>query len=117
LRTLLVAVALISLLLAVVVREIHFRAELRRERARAEANLQKARAVVDQYLTQVAEQSTAPGRPNDHLGRELLARSLKFYQGMESKASSPQERARIIDRMEQIRTRLEREEQSDDGPP
>jgi Tfp pilus assembly protein PilE len=117
LRTLLVAVALVGLLLAVVVREAHFRAELQRERARAEANLQKARAAVDRYYSQVAEQSAAPVPQNDQLRRELLERSLKFYQGMESKASSPEERARILDRMQQIRTKLEREEQSDDGPP
>jgi hypothetical protein len=117
LRTLLVAVPLAGLLLALVVREAQFRVELQRERARAEANLQMARAAVDRYLTQVAEQSTAPGPANDQLRRELLERSLKFYQGMESQASSPQERARILDRMQRIRTKLERGERSDHGPP
>jgi type II secretory pathway pseudopilin PulG len=117
LRTLLVAVALVGLLLAVVVREVRFRTELQRERARAEANFQKARAAVDQYFTQVAERSAVPGPQNDQLRRELLEQSLKFYQGMESNAASPEERARILDRMQQIRTNLEREEQGDDGPP
>src|SRR3954471_4599374 len=117
LQNLLVAVALVALLLAVVVREARFRAELQRERAQAEANFQTARTAVDQYYTQVAEQSAAPGPQNDRLRRELLERSLKFYQGRESKASSPEERATILDRMRQIRTELEREEQSDGGPP
>ena len=117
LRTLLVAVALVGLLLAVVVREARFRAELQRERERAEANFQKARAAVDQYFTRVAEQSAAPGPQNDQLRRELLEASLKFYQGMESKAASPEERARILDRMQQIRTKLRREGQDEDGPP
>ena len=78
LRTLLLAAALVGLLLAVVVREARFRAELQRERERAEANFQKARAVVDQYLTRVAEQSAVPGPRNDKLRREILERSLKF---------------------------------------
>jgi len=117
LRTLLVAVALVGLLLAAVVREARFRAERQGERERAEANFQKARAAVDQYLTRVAEQSAAPGPQNDKLRRELLEQSLKFYQGMESKAATPEERGRILDRMQQIRTELEREEQGDDGPP
>ena len=88
LRNLLVAAALVALLLAVVVREARFRAELQRERMRAEANFQMAQAAVDQYYAQVAEQSAAPGPHNDRLRRELLERSLKFYQGRESKASS-----------------------------
>jgi type II secretory pathway pseudopilin PulG len=116
LRTLLVAVALVGLLLAVVVREARFRAELQRERERAEANFQKARAAVDQYLTRVAEQSAAPGSQNDKLRRELLEQSLKFYERVELKAASPEERARILERMQQIRTKIEREEQGDDGP-
>jgi hypothetical protein len=117
LRTLLVAVALVGLLLAVVDREVRFRAELQRERARAEANFQMARAAVDQYFFQVAEQSSAPGPQNDRLRRELLESSLRFYQARESKASSPEERARVLDRMRQIRAELEREEQSDGGQP
>lgn len=117
LRTLLVAVALVGLLLAVVVRELHYRAELRLARERAEANFQKAQAAVAQYATQVAEQSTAPGPQNDELRQEYLERSLKFYQGMESKASSPEDRARIFDRMQQIRTKLEGEEDGDEGQP
>jgi type II secretory pathway pseudopilin PulG len=84
LRTLLVAVALVGLFLAVVVREARFRAERRREQARAEADFQMARAAVDQYYTQVVEQSAAPGPQNDQLRRELLERSLKFYEGIES---------------------------------
>jgi type II secretory pathway pseudopilin PulG len=117
LRNLLVAAALVALLLTVVVREARFRAQLQRERVRAEANFQMAQAAVDQYYTRVAEQSAAPGPQDDRLRRELLERSLKFYQGRESKASSPEERARILDRMRQIRTELEREEQSNGGPP
>jgi hypothetical protein len=117
LRTLLVAVALVCLLLAVVVREVSFREELLRERERAEANFQKARAAVDRYFTQVAEQSAAPKLQNDKLRRELLEQSLKLYQGMESKAASPDERAKFLERMQRIRTKLEDEEQSDGGPP
>jgi type II secretory pathway pseudopilin PulG len=117
LRTLLIAVALVGLLLAVVVREARLRIELQRERARAEANFEKARAAVDQYYTQATERLSAPGAQNDKLHRELLEQSLKFYEGMESKASSPEERAKSLERMQQIRTKLEREERSDDGPP
>jgi hypothetical protein len=117
LRTLLVAIALVGLLLAVGVREARYRAELQQARARAEANFQMARAAVDQYLTQVVEQQAVAGPQNDQLRRELLEQSLKFYQGMESKAATPEERGRILDRMQQIRTELEREEQGDDGPP
>jgi hypothetical protein len=116
LRTLLVAVALVGLLLAVVVRDIRLRAELQLARERAEAEFQMAQAAVDRYFTQVAEQSAAPGRQNDELRRKLLEQSLKFYQRMESKAATPEERARILDRMEQIRTKLDREEQGHDGP-
>jgi type II secretory pathway pseudopilin PulG len=117
LRTLLVAVALVGLLLAVVVREVRFRADLQLERELAEANFQKARAAVDQYLTRVAEQSAAPGPQNDERRREILERSLKFYQGMQSKAATPEERAGILGRMQQIRTKLDREPHGDDGPP
>jgi hypothetical protein len=114
LRTLLVAVAFMGLLFAGIAREIHLRAELERERARAEANLDKARAAVDRYLTEVAERSTAVPR-NDDLRRKVLERSLDFYQGFESKASSPEERARVLDRLQQIRAKLERNERSDQG--
>jgi type II secretory pathway pseudopilin PulG len=117
LRTLLVAVALVGLLLAVVVREVRFSEELQRERERAEANFQMARAAVDQYFTRVAEQSAAPRPQNDKLRRELLEQSLKFYEGMESKAASPEERTKFLERMQRIRTKLEHEEQSDGGPP
>jgi eukaryotic-like serine/threonine-protein kinase len=117
LRTLLFAVVLVGLLLAVVVREARFRSELQRERERADANFQKARAAVDQYLTRVAEQSAASRPQNDRLRRELLEQSLKFYQGMESKAASPEESARILERTQQIRRKIEREEQGDNGPP
>src|SRR5437764_15288787 len=84
LRTRLVAVALFGLLLSVVVRELHHRAELQLARELAKANFQKARAAVDQYLTQVAEQSTAPGPQNERLRRRLLEQSVMFYQAMES---------------------------------
>ena len=117
LRTLLVAVVLIGILLAAVVREVRFRAELQLQRELAEANFQTAQAAVDRYFTQVAEQAAAPRPQNDELRRQLLMRSLEFYQGMESKASSPEERARILDRMQQIRTKLEPEEQDHEGPP
>lgn len=116
LRSLLIAVAFVGLVVAVVVREVHFRAELQLERARAEVNLQKARAAADQFYAQVAEQSAAPGPQNDDLRRELLERSLKFYQGMESKSSSPEQRVRILDRMQHIRTKLQRQEPGDEGP-
>jgi hypothetical protein len=109
LRTLLVAVALGALLLAMVVREARFRSELERERARAMANHQMAQAAVDRYFTQVAEQSAAPRPQQDQRRRELLERSLKFYQGSESEVSTPEVRARILDRMQQIRTKLERQ--------
>jgi hypothetical protein len=108
-------VAIVALLLAVVAREARLRVELQRERDRAEANLQKARAAVDQLYTQIAERSVATGPQNDQLRRELLERALKFYQGMESKASSSEERARILDRMQQIRAKLEDEEQGNKG--
>jgi type II secretory pathway pseudopilin PulG len=117
LRTLLVAVALVGLALAGVMREAFFRAQLQREKALAQANFQAAQVAVGQYFSQVAEQSAAPGPQNDRLRRESLEQALKFYQGMESKASSPEERTAILDRMRQIRTELEREEQSDGGPP
>jgi type II secretory pathway pseudopilin PulG len=114
---LLVAVVLIGILLAAVVREVRFRAELRLQRELAEANFQTAQAAVDRYLTQVAEQAAVPRPQNDELRRQLLTRSLECYQGVESKASSPEERARILDRMQQIRTKLEPEEQGNEGPP
>jgi type II secretory pathway pseudopilin PulG len=104
-----VAVALVALLLAMAVQEARFRSELQRERARAEANHQMARAAIDRYFAQVAEQSVAPGPQHDQRRRELLEQSLKFYQGTESEASTPEERARILDRMQQIRTKLERQ--------
>lgn len=116
-RALLVAVALLGLLLAAAVREARFRAELRRERERAEADFQAAQAAVARLYTQVAEQSAAAGPQHDQQGRELLERSLNFYQGMESKASSPEERVRILVRMQQIRTKHEREKKGDGGPP
>jgi Tfp pilus assembly protein PilE len=115
LRTLLVVVAIVGLVLAVVVREVQFRAELQLERARAEANLRKAQAALDRYYSQVAEQSAAPGPRNDRLRRELLQRALKLYQGMESGASSPEEKARILDRVRQLRTMLEDKEPGDKG--
>ena len=115
--TLLVAVLLLGVLFAAVVRELRFRAELQLARERAQADFQKAQAAVDQYFTQVAEKSAVPGPQNDEPRRELFERSLKFYQGMESKASSPEEKARILDRMQQIQTKLEHEEPGDKGPP
>jgi hypothetical protein len=93
------------------------RAERERERARAEANFQTAQAAVNRYYTQLAEQSAAPGPQNDQLRRELLERALNFYQGMESEASSPEERAKMLDQIQRIRTELEREEQGHGGQP
>ena len=109
LRTLLVAVAVVGLLLAVVAREVHFRAERQRERERAEANFKMAQAAVDQYFTQVAQQLATSGPQNDELRQGFLDRSLKFYQEMESKASSPGERAKIRDKRQQIESKLGRE--------
>ena len=116
-RGLLVAVALAGLLLAAAVREARYRAELRQARERAEADSQTAQAAVNRLYTQVAEQSAAAGAQHHQQVRELLERSLRYYQGMESKASSPEERARILDSMQQIRTELEREKEADGGPP
>jgi hypothetical protein len=115
LRTLLIMVAVVGLLIAVVAREVHLRAELQRERARADANFQKARAAVDQLFTQVAERSDALGSENDEPRREVLEQTLKFYQGLESKASSPGERARIRDRMQQIRMKIKDKAQPENG--
>jgi hypothetical protein len=117
LRTLLIVVALASLPLVVVVRELRYRAALQVEQERAEANFRMARAAVDQYLAQVAERSAAPGPQIDKTRRDLLERSLRFYEGMESKASSPDERAKVRDRMEKIRTELQRDQHADEGSP
>jgi hypothetical protein len=68
-----------------------------------------ARAAVDRYFTQVAEQSAIPGPQQDERRQDLLERSLKFYQGTESEVSTPEEKARILNRMQQIRTKLERQ--------
>jgi hypothetical protein len=115
LRTLVILIGLVSLVLAFVAREAHLRDELRLERARADANLQKARAALDLYYTQVAERSAATSPQNDQFRRGLLERTLEFYQGMESKASSPEERTRILERMNRIRMELEQEERTDNG--
>jgi hypothetical protein len=61
---------------------------------------------VDQLYTQVAEQSAAAGTPSADLRRTLLEQALKFYHGFESRASSPEERARARDTVRQIRSRL-----------
>jgi hypothetical protein len=106
LRTLLVVVALVGLFVAFVARELHLRNELQRERARAAANLQKARAAMDQYFTVVAQQSVAGGHAQDELRRHLLQQTLKFYEGAESKASTSEERTKIRNRAQRLRTRL-----------
>jgi hypothetical protein len=117
LRTLLIVVALAGLFLALVAREIHLRNELELARARAEANFDKARAAVDQYFTHVAEQSVVAGPRTGELRRDLLEAALKFYRGAVSKASSPDERAKILDRMQKIQTELDGNEQSDEEKP
>jgi len=83
-------------------RETLLRAELLRERARAESNSQKALAAVDQLLTLVAERSAASAGQR----HESLERALRFYQRMESKASSPEEKTRVLERVKQIRSVL-----------
>jgi Tfp pilus assembly protein PilE len=115
LRTLLVVVAVVSILVAVVAREAQLRLELERERARAEANLQKARAVWDLFYTERAEQLVTPGPRNDELRRETLERAMEFYQGMESRASSPEERASIHNKMEEIDKELSDPEPTREG--
>jgi type II secretory pathway pseudopilin PulG len=114
LRTLLIVVAVFGLLLAVVVREVHLRAELQRERASAEANFWAAQAAVDQFYTQAADRTAATGPQNDQLRRELLERTERFYRGMESKASSADEKVRAFDRARQLRIKLEGKDRSDD---
>jgi hypothetical protein len=116
LRSLLVVIAFLGLLLTVIMqavrleraatREARLREELLRERARAEANLEKARAALDQFLTRVAEESAAAGAPGAGPRRESLEQALKFYQGMETRASSPEERSRAVERAKQIRSKL-----------
>ena len=57
-------------------------------------------------FTQIEEQRTAAGTPRAELQRELLKRALRFYEGMESRASSPEERTRVLERAKQIRSKL-----------
>jgi hypothetical protein len=116
LRTLLIAVAVAGVVFTVMVREMRFRAQLQQERASAEANFQKAQAAVNQYFSQVTEQSAVPGPQSDELRREFLEQSLKFYQRMESKAASPADTAKIRDRLQRIETELGRGVHGNDGP-
>jgi hypothetical protein len=116
LRHLLVAIAFLGLLLTTIgqsvrleraaSREAMLRAELLRERDRAEANAQKALAAVDQFFTRIEEQSTAADTPSAKLPRELREQALKFYQGMESRSSAPEERTKALERVKQIRSVL-----------
>jgi hypothetical protein len=115
LSTLLVVVALVGLILAAVVREVQHRDELRHERDRAQVNLDKARAAVDQLYTVVAERSAAEGPQNAELQREFLEQSLNFYRQLESKASTPEEKASFLDRMKPIQRELEITEPGDEG--
>jgi hypothetical protein len=117
LRTLLVVVALASLPLVVVVRELRHRAELQRQHELAEADFRMAQAAVDQYFTQLAEQSADSGPRNDELRGKLLEQSLKFYEGAETNATTPEEKAKADDRIRRIRKELDRDQQSDPGQP
>ena len=88
--------------------EFHRRTELQREASSRRGDLPESPApAVDQFYTQVAEQSVANGPRNAEQRRALLERSLEFYRGMESKASSPKERARVRVRVEQLRTQID----------
>jgi type II secretory pathway pseudopilin PulG len=115
LRTLLVAIGLAGLLLALVAHELRLRSELQRERDRAEANSRLARAAVDQFYTQVAAQSVAKEPQGDQIRREVLERALKFYEGMPAAASSPAQKAKALDRIQRIRTELDFKDQSTKG--
>jgi hypothetical protein len=55
----------------------------------------------------VAQQSVAGAPAQDQLRRQLLQQTLKFYEGVESSSSSPEERARVRDRAQRVRTKLE----------
>lgn len=115
-KSLLVGIAFLGLLLTVIwqsvrleraaSREARLQAELLRERARAESNFQKALTAVDQLYTGFSGRSAAAGTRNEQPRRELLEPALKFYQGMESKASSPAVRTRALERVRQIRSIL-----------
>jgi hypothetical protein len=61
---------------------------------------------VDQLHTQVAARSAAAGTLSAEPRREALERALEFYQGMESKASSPEVRTRALERARQIQSKL-----------
>jgi hypothetical protein len=114
LRSFLVVIAFLGLLSTAILqtvkleraasREALLRAELLRERA--ESNSQKARSAVDQLFTQIEEQRTAAGTPRAELQREILERALLFYQEMEPRTSSPEEKARVLERVKQIRSVL-----------
>jgi hypothetical protein len=104
---LLVVIALMGLLIAFVAREFHHRAELERERARAMENYERARAAVDLYFSQVAAQSAATGDQSAQTDRAFLEQTLQFYLRAESAAASPDEKARIRDRMLQIQRKLQ----------
>jgi type II secretory pathway pseudopilin PulG len=114
LRTLLAVVAVVGLLLAVVVREAHFRAELQRERARAEANFRAAQAAVDQFYAQVAEQWAATGPHDDQLRRESSERTARSDRGKGPRASSPDEKTKALDRVQGLRSKPEGKERSED---
>jgi hypothetical protein len=102
LRSLLVVIALVGLLLAVILQTIRLeRAASREARLRAEL-----RSAVDQLFTQVAKQSSGGGTPSAEMRHELLERSLKYYQEMESMASSPEARTKVAERVKQIRSKL-----------
>ena len=117
LRSLLIVIAFLGLVFAVVVqtirlqqaavREARLQVELQQQKHLADASAQKARAVADQMLTQVAQQMAPPDEPRADMSRDSLKRSLKFYQGMESNASTPEARARASERVKQIRSQIE----------
>jgi hypothetical protein len=88
-------------------REALLRAELQAERDRAEASSQKARAAMDQLYVQIAQEWTSRDTPrSSELQRELLERTLRFYEGTESKPSSPEDATRLHERLRQIRSVL-----------
>jgi hypothetical protein len=112
LRSLLVLIAFLGLLSAVILQTVRLeRAASREARLRAEL-----RTAVDQMFTLVAER-TAAGTPTAQPRGELLEGALKFYEGMESNASSAQARTRALERVRQIRSKLGDETEEEKSKP
>src|SRR5262245_24145588 len=116
-RTLLVAVALVGLVGAPAASGLDFRAVLQRERDGAGADLQKARAAADLYIAEVAARSVSSGGRDDRARRELLEGGLRSYEATEPRVASPEARARILDRIRQVRTELQDKGWGDEGDP